>query len=211
MLKSFDFKITKMKNIISYFILSVFSLFLFSSCGGKDSTGWEFAPNMYNSLAYESQSQIEKNNINPLGLNMRLPVEGTVARRNFKTAYLQDDSSVVNDLMLYDIDASGLVFAAANLKNPIPWSEGVEEEGKVLYERNCQHCHGTGGAGDGKVAPIYKGVPNYQSDAYKDLNDGHIFHVITFGKGRMWPLKGQVTPAERWKIVHYVHRLQLGS
>ena len=43
------------------------------------------------------------------------------------------------------------------------------------------------------------------------MNDGHIFHVITYGKGRMWPHASQVNPEERWKIVHYVHRLQLGN
>ncbi len=103
------------------------------------------------------------------------------------------------------------VMAAKILVNPIAWSESVEEEGKVLYERNCQHCHGATGAGDGKAGVVYKGVPNYASDAYKNLNDGHIFHVITHGKGRMWSHKSQTTPEERWKIVHYVHRLQLGS
>jgi len=80
-----------------------------------------------------------------------------------------------------------------------------------LYERNCQHCHGEKGAGDGPVGKVYKGVPNYASDAYKNMNDGHIYHVITFGKGRMWSHASQVNPEERWKIVHYVHRLQLGN
>ncbi len=198
------------KSYIKLFLTLVISCTLFG-CDSHNTTGWEFAPNMYNSLGYEPQTQIKKNAINLYGLNMRYPVEGTIARRNFQTSYVQDDSSVINDIMVYDINKDGLEAAATNLKNPMPWSEKVEEEGKILYERNCQHCHGAGGAGDGKVAKYYKGVPNYASDAYKDLNDGHIFHVITYGKGRMWSLKGQVTPAERWKIVHYVHRLQLGS
>jgi cytochrome c len=142
---------------------------------------------------------------------MRYPVKGTISRRNYKTAFVQDDSSVVNDLMIYDIDKNSLSAAETSLSNPIPWSEKTEDEGKVLYERNCQHCHGASGAGDGKVAAKYKGVPNYASDAYKNMNSGHIFHVITHGKGRMWAHGAQVSPEERWKIVHYVHRLQLGS
>ena len=73
------------------------------------------------------------------------------------------------------------------------------------------HCHGEKGAGDGKVGAVYKGVPNYSSDALSTVSGGHIFHVITFGKARMWPHAAQVTPEERWKIVHYVQRLQLGS
>ena len=80
-----------------------------------------------------------------------------------------------------------------------------------MYERYCQHCHGVKGAGDGKVGQKNAGVPNYASDALKDVSGGHIFHVITHGKGRMWPHGSQMTAEERWKIVHYVHRLQLGS
>jgi hypothetical protein len=199
-----------LKITISLSLIAFASIGL-TSCNDTEKTGWEFAPNMYNSRAYESQTQFRKNEINPHGMNMRLPVEGTVARRNFNTAIIQEDGSVINDLMIYNLHKDSLDWAAVNLSNPIPWSEKVEDEGKVLYERNCMHCHGEKGAGDGKVGAVYKGVPNYSSDALSTVSGGHIFHVITFGKGRMWPHAAQVTPEERWKIVHYVQRLQLGS
>ena len=76
------------------------------------------------------------------------------------------------------------------------------------YERFCQHCHGEAGKGDGLVAKAYKGVPVYSSDALKTMNDGHIYHVITHGKGRMWPHGSQISSENRWKIVLYVHELQ---
>lgn len=199
------------KHISILLTLAVFASVGLTSCNDPNQTGWEFAPNMYNSRAYEAQTQWKENMINPHGMNMRLPVKGTIARRNYKTSFLQDDSTVVNDLMIYTINKDSISIAERVLVNPIPWSDQAEEDGKVLYERYCQHCHGASGAGDGKVAAIYKGVPNYSSDAYKNLNDGHIFHVITHGKGRMWPHAAQLTPEERWKVVHYVHRLQLGN
>ena len=59
-----------------------------------------------------------------------------------------------------------------------------------------------------KVNKQYKGVANLTAGAQKTNNSGHIFHVITHGKGRMWPHKQIVTPAERWKIAYYVHKLQ---
>lgn len=199
-----------LRNRISLFSTVAIGLLL-ASCNDPESTGWEYAPNMYNSRAYEAQTQWRKNDVNPHGMNMRQPVEGTVARRNYNTSFVQDDGSVLEDLMIYGTHADSLEWAAANLTNPIPWSEEAEDEGKVLYERNCQHCHGAKGAGDGKVAAIYKGVPNYSSDALNSISGGHIYHVITHGKGRMWPHAAQVLPEERWKIVHYVQRLQLGS
>jgi mono/diheme cytochrome c family protein len=201
-----------LKNIKNYiFGLTILAVAVSAvSCSDSNDTGWEFAPNMYNPVGYEGQSQIEKNNINPNGMNMRYPVKGTVARRNFQTSFASGDSSSKEDLMFYNLGKGDLA-KAETLENPIAWTEGVEEEGKALYERNCQHCHGEGGKGDGKVAEKYKGVPNYSSDAYKNMTSGHIYHVITHGKGRMWPHGSTVTPIERWKIVHYVHRLQLGS
>lgn len=198
-------------NTMKYIKLAVIllSLQLFS-CKDHSATGWEFATNMYNSVAYESQSQIEKNTINPNGLTMREPVKGTIARRNFNTKFATSDSTMTEDLMIYDLGKDDIV-KAETLQNPIAWSEEAEEEGKALYEKNCQHCHGEKGAGDGKVGVVYKGVPNYASDAYKNMTAGHVYHVITHGKNRMWPHGAQVTPIERWKIVHYVQRLQLGS
>ena len=193
-------------------LLSVTAFVMLSMTACGDGTGVEFAPNMYNSRALESQSQWRENTINPKGMNMRVPAEGTVPRSYFKTAFLQDDdSTIVNDLMRYDIPADSLEVASRVLTNPIPWSKGVEKEGKELYTKYCLHCHGSNGGGDGKVGKVYKGVPVYSSAALKDITGGHIFHVITHGKGRMWPHGSQMTPEERWKIVHYVQRLQLGS
>jgi hypothetical protein len=200
-----------LKNITLALSIASFSVVVLTSCNNNNSTGWEFAPNMYNSRAYEPLTQWRANTVNPDGKDMRSPVAGTVSRANYKTSFLQDDSTVINDLMVYDVPKDSIAIAEVSLKNPIPWSEKAEEEGKILYERNCLHCHGEKGAGDGAVGKVYKGVPNYASDAYKNMNDGHVYHVITHGKGRMWSHASQVNPEERWKIVHYVHRLQLGN
>ena len=186
-------------------------LFGGSACKrSHDSTGLEFAPQMYDAVGYEPYRQVRKNEINPQGLNMRMPAAGTVARPNYRTKF-GEGASETTDMMMYNIPKDSISIAERVLTNPIPETEKSLAEGKVLYGRYCQHCHGEGGKGDGPVAAQYKGVPNYSSDALKTLNDGHIFHVITNGKGRMWPHGSQVTPDERWKIVQYVHKLQQGS
>ena len=128
------------KNISLALSIATFSTAVLTSCSDNNSTGWEFAPNMYNSRAYEPLSQWRENNINADGKNMRSPVAGTVARANYQTSFLQDDSTVVSDLMVYNLPKDSIAVAEVTLKNPIPWSEAVEEEGKVLYERNCLLC-----------------------------------------------------------------------
>ncbi|MDO1447543.1 cytochrome c [Rhodocytophaga aerolata] len=206
----------------------VIGLGLFTACGKNyDDPGTEFAPNMYHPVAYEPYVQIKNeedagkrvvaegepsdyesaNSYNPYGMSMRLPVKGTIPRRNFQTVY-GEGTNAVTDLMIYDIHRDSIEVAERTLKNPVPATEEVLAEGKVLYSRYCQHCHGENGKGDGLVGKAYKGVPNYSTGNYKTMNSGHIYHVITHGKGRMWPHGSQINPSERWKIVHYVHTLQ---
>jgi len=105
------------------------------------------------------------------------------------------------------------------LINPIKDTTGIVlEQGKVLYETYCKHCHGAKGGGDGKVAQgakingeehsSYPGVANLRGDAYKNITEGHIFHVITYGKGLMGAHGSQVSEEDRWKIAKYVKELQ---
>lgn len=197
-------------NHIALLAISAFGILLVSSCGDNhNSTGTQYAPQMYDAVGYEPYRQIDSNRINPYGLNMREPARGTVARPNYHTSFGSGDS-VTKDLMIYNIPKDSIGIAERTLVNPVASSNASLDEGKLLYGRYCIHCHGENGKGDGLVGKMYAGVPNYSVGDYKTMNDGHIFHVITHGKGRMWPHGSQVTPEERWKIVLYVHKLQQG-
>jgi mono/diheme cytochrome c family protein len=181
------------------------------SCGtDPNDTGTEYAPNMYNSVGYEPLTQLagDTNKINPLGLNMRIPVAGTISRKNYTGADSIQQAFLAQELIARTVPVDSLSYSAALLDNPLSATPENIEAGKEQYERFCQHCHGEGGKGDGLVAKQYKGVPVYSSDALKDVNDGHIYHVITHGKGRMWPHGSRISSENRWKIVLYVHELQ---
>jgi mono/diheme cytochrome c family protein len=208
-----------MKSIFNYTSILGFSTWLLVACGrSPESAGTEYAPQMYISKSYEPYSQAVKddgktdyNTLNPMGLNMRTPPENTVARRRFNTIFETKDSTGTAkkmDLMIYNIHRDSIMIAERILKNPYQATPEILEQGQVLYLRYCAPCHGEKGDGKGKVAAQYKGVPVYSSAALKNLNGGHIFHVITHGKGRMWPHASQLNVDERWKVVHYVHTLQ---
>jgi len=102
--------------------------FLLSSCGaGGNDPGNEYAPNMYVSFAYEPMTQLAEkpNTINPNGMNMRLPVHGTIARGQL-------------DYATYDLPRTTEGYeASASLKNPLPSSKYNLAEGKRLYNINC--------------------------------------------------------------------------
>jgi len=193
-------------------VIAISGISLLFSCGSDpNDPGLEYAPQMYHSIAFEPFSQVLDTssefyntiNVNPDGLNQRKPVAGTVARKQYEG---MKKGSLANEIFAYNIPADSLELAARTLSNPIPLSKESVEDGKVLYGRYCQSCHGEGGLGDGKVADQYKGVANLVGKS-KVVTDGHIFHVITNGKGRMWPHGSQVNPDERWKIVHFVKSL----
>lgn len=217
-----------------YNYLRIASIFAFGtalvSCGaGGENQGLEYAPNMYHSVPYEPLSQIvdedagsaaewldantdghgEYYNSNPLNANrmtMRVPPANTVPRS--KDGFLP-----------YRIPKDSLDYASKVLENPLKGDrEALVADGKALYSRFCQHCHGAKGQGDGPVAspppgapnnpPPFAGVANLQGAAYQNITEGHIFHVITNGKGLMGAHGSQLSQEERWKIAMYVKKLQ---
>ncbi len=204
-------------RFVSAGIISVAAVVLLAGCkAGGDNQGLEYAPNMYHSVAYEPLTQItdkdygvwvnsldngrgefyNTNDYNPFRMNLRVPPANTV-RRN-KHGWLPYRAS--NDTTSLRL--------SNKLVNPFEATPAILEQGKLLFEINCKHCHGAKGEGDGKVADKYPGVANLKSDAIKIVSEGHIFHVITYGKGLMGAHGSQVSEEDRWKIAKYVKELQ---
>ena len=204
-------------NIIKRHSLWVIVALIIASCNAEgDHPGYEYAPQMYHSTAYEPLKQIKdkekgiyinstnedigefytSNPYNPNEMNMRIPPANTVRRDN---GYLP-----------YRIPKDSIEYAARIMKNPLPETEAILADGQILFDRFCDHCHGAQGAGgeSGLVGAVYQGVPSYTSAAIKDKSEGHIFHVITHGKGRMGSHGSQLSMEERWKVVRYVQVLQ---
>lgn len=175
----------------------LFASVLTTACNDANNPGLEYAPQMYESLPYDPLRQVDANTVNPMGINERTPAIGTVPR---------------GKLNYFDhIGKDSVGIAERVLRNPYAYTKANLEEGKVLYTRNCQHCHGEQGDGQGPVGVKFKGVPNYATGAYATMNDGHIYHVIQWGRNRMMPHGSQVNPEERWKIAMYVRVLQKGK
>jgi mono/diheme cytochrome c family protein len=173
------------------------SVGLVSCSPDANDPGVEYAPEMYESIPYEPLRQITYNKVNSFGINERTPAQGTVPRG--KLAYFDH------------IPKDSVDIASRVLRNPYAYTKANIEEGQTLFTRYCQHCHGEKGDGQGPVGMKFKGVPNYSTGAYKTMNDGHIYHVIEWGRNRMMPHGSQVNPEERWKIAMYVHVLQINN
>ena len=174
---------------------------LVASCGGKRSTGWEYARNMYDPIAY-NPDQPNKNFKN--GQTAQVPPANTMP-----VGFDKPEDAYPNTLEGYEA-------ASKNMSNPLAVNTKTLEEGKSLYVNMCSQCHGLQGQGDGAIVKMQKFPPppsystgtSSRGGAMKDLTDGKIFHTITYGLNLMGPHRYQLTPTERWKIVMYVHELQ---
>jgi mono/diheme cytochrome c family protein len=175
---------------------------MFSSCAKEDpnSPGIEYMPDMYRSPS------VETNGVNmwvndTIHMGNMLPPAGTVPRGFTPFPY---ENTPVGDSL-----------ASAFWKSPMQHSDSIEEKGKALFERFCIYCHGPKGDGQGPLVASgkYSSQPPSYLKLFADgkLTDGHIYHVITYGKGNMGSHAQQVSPEERWMIIQYVERLGRGG
>ena len=169
-----------------------------SSCSDKRSTGWEYAPNMYEHLAYDPD---QKNDNFKDGKTAQLPPAGTTP-----VGFVRFD---------YPNSKDGYELAGTEVKSPLPQTEDNLAQGKQLFVAFCSPCHGPNGQGDGLVVahgfpapPSYSKGISSRGGNMKDLTDGKIYHTITYGVNAMGSYASQLEPTERWKVIMYVHHLQ---
>jgi mono/diheme cytochrome c family protein len=174
--------------------LIIFALILNSCDRNRNTTGWDYFPDMFYSTAYETFS---KNPNFKDSMTMRLPVPGTVPRD-----FVPFD---------YTIDPESRIRAGIELVNPFTASSENLARGKKVYSTFCLGCHGVSGGGDGQLykSGLYPLQPRVLNDEKANkLLDGEIFHTITLGLGSMGAHGAQIRPEDRWKLVLYIRSLQ---
>ena len=169
-------------------------IILWSCDRTRSMRGYDFMPDMVYSQAYDTYSK--NPNFNDT-ITMRVPVKETVPR-GFTP-------------FRYTIEPESRIKAGKDLLNPFLPSDEVIEAGKLVFTTFCIGCHGESGGGDGQLysSGLYPVKPREISGevAFK-LKDGEIYHTITLGFGPMGPHGAQIKPEDRWKLVHYVRKLQ---
>ena len=153
--------------------------------------GYEYMPDMARSIPYDS---FAPNSVTRDGKTLQVPPPGTIARGFLPLSYRPTRE---------DAERAG-----RELENPVAATARSLGEGRALYETFCLVCHGAAGEGDGPLVPKIPNPPAYSSAAVRGLPAGHLFHVITYGSGRMPSYASQITREERWKIVSHVQILQ---
>jgi mono/diheme cytochrome c family protein len=171
---------------------------LVTACKDKRSTGWEYAPNMYEHIAYD-------------------PDQPNPNFKDGKTAQKPPAGTIPIGFVTFDYPNTkdGYELAGTEVTSPLPQTAANFADGQVLFEHFCSPCHGMSGQGDGLVVqhgfpppPSYSKGQSSRGGAMKDLTDGKIYHTITYGVNAMGSYASQLAPEERWKVIMYVHHLQ---
>jgi mono/diheme cytochrome c family protein len=196
-------KIFKHK-LINSITIATSALILLNSCSTDPlSPGIEFMPDMYRSVAYKPYE--ENPNFKDM-LGARPPVPGTISQGEFPNSIW----GINNAIYPYPNTTEGYEAAGLNLKNPIELTPQNLEKGKDVYTKFCTPCHGDAGDGNGSIVANGK-FPSpgkyWDKVAANGLNDGKMFHSITYGKNLMGQHASQVTKEERWLVIHYINDL----
>ncbi|HXI29508.1 MAG TPA: c-type cytochrome [Vicinamibacterales bacterium] len=163
-----------------------------AGCGtASEKRGFEYVRDMTYSLAYDS---FAPNTVTRDGLTLQRPVRGTIARGHLPLHYGATPQEAER--------------AGRELQSPIAATTRSAAEGHALFDIYCVVCHGATGAGDGPLIPKIPNPPAYTSERVRSMPAGRIFHVVTYGSGRMPSYASQLSVTDRWLVVAHVQTLQ---
>jgi cytochrome c1 len=184
----------------------------FSACRDKQSTGLEYARNMYDPIAPDYDTPLSTEN------ELLKSFNGHTAQypppHTSPIGFVEEDT--------YPNTKEGYEAAGVSLTNTVvPGTKKELLEGQHLFMVMCGPCHGEKGDGQGHLVKIEKfsGVPSFidpeqvssRGGLMKDITPGKIYHTIKYGLNAMGSYASQLTPEERWKVVMYVKQLQKGK
>ena len=185
-------------RILGTTVIVIAATVIITSCKDKRSTGWEYAPNMYEHIAYDPD---QKNDNFKDGKTAQVPPAGTIP-----VGFIKFD---------YPNTKDGYELAGTEFVDTLAKTQANYADGKILFQHFCSPCHGMSGQGDGLVVqhgfpapPSYSKGQSSRGGAMKDLTDGKIYHTITYGVNAMGSYASQLEPKERMKVIQYVHHLQ---
>ena len=177
-----------MKSLYKITLLTGLSI-VAASCHNERERNYEYMPNMYESVAYETYSESDAFRG---GTEAQVPMAGTI-KRGFE---------------VYDLENTTAGYEASKANTSPIDSTGVDmDKAKALYDIYCAICHGTAGDGQGRLVKQEKflGVPSYKDRA---ITTGSVFHVETYGLNAMGSYANQLNAKERWMVAAYVMKLK---
>ena len=164
-------------------------LIIAASCMHEKSRNYQFMPNMYEPVGYETYGEV---GFLPDNQEAMVPPANTIPR----------------GWMPYEIENTPEGKDLARLNTSPLDSVNMDKNlaaGQALYTIYCAICHGDKGDGQGTLVKREKilGVPSY-ADAARNVSIGTTFHTIQYGLNSMGSYAAQMNTNEMWQVSEYV-------
>lgn len=143
----------------------------------------------------------------PNGRTLQAPVLGTIARRTSPLHYAatKEDALRAGEELRNPHVRESQDAAATNAEH---WLASVQR-GAEVYTVFCVACHGATGAGDGPVSQRgFPPPPSLLTGKSRDMRDGQLFHILTYGQNTMPSFAPQLAHARRWDVINHIRELQ---
>lgn len=156
----------------------------------------EFIPEMVRTPRYNAYSV---NPNFPDGKTLQRPEPGTIPRGYLPVHYVSTSEDAIR--------------AGDTLQNSFsPNDPTAVSRGKTVFLNFCVPCHGVAGKGDGLVVQRgYPAPPSLLANNARNIKDGQIFHILSFGQKNMPAYASQLSREDRWKVIVYVRSMQVQS
>jgi mono/diheme cytochrome c family protein len=130
------------------------------------------------------------------GSTLQSPPTGTIARRYLPLPYKATPEDSIR--------------AGQELQNPFAaGDESALGRGRAVFINFCHACHGPLGQGSGPITQGgFPAPPSLLTDRLTKLPDGQLFHILTYGQGRMPSVASQLSAEDRWRVILRVRELQ---
>ena len=94
--------------------------------------------------------------------------------------------------------------------NPMKADASSIADGKALWAKHCQSCHGKTGKGDGSKAAQLKTEPgNFTVAATQSQTDGSLYYKTSVGRDDMPGFKKKIPENDDiWSIVNFVRTMK---
>ena len=140
-------------------------------------------------------------------MGVSIPIGGWYSRRGAAAMIAGTVAVVAGGALLFGTLGAGEELPA---RNPIPPTQDSVATGMLLYQENCQLCHGVKGMGDGP-AGVGLAPPPADLTVHVPLHpDRALFEFIQEGipGTAMAPLGDKLSDDEMWHIINYIQTLK---
>jgi len=165
----------------------------------------EILPHMKYSPARAAYS---RNSVFANGRTLQASVPGTIARGQLP--------------LHYEATADDAIRAGEELTNPYhPQDEAAADAARLAesiqrggetFRVFCVCCHGPTGGGDGPVTTRgFPPPPSLLTGKSRQMKDGQLFHLLTYGQANMPSFSAQLERQRRWDVINYLRSLQTNA